>query len=513
MGDSQSSMNKIEATLTPVFVLGVLALVVGVIDAAVLIYFALPTVNLASALVELVNQGGAAGIGAPGSQADEIIKLMNSLGLPQVDNASALAAAALALASFLVLGAILALGSILGAVGLIRVRKHPTKGYRTVIIALLCGVVALLTLRIVSGLLFIAAALVAHRAFSSSSDPQAFGYYDRHHLGFMRFIEFFCAVNIVANACVLLFVTHSSYYDAAYWVSFIQMLMMSVTLWLIITRKQHGREIILAMVVVYMVIDAAIQVATGHFSLNTYIGSVIPNLLLLLYFGFSKRAKELLVQPFRAESRQATLREDEKLWNLKSPLFWRNLVLYFCIFSVVGHWMEYCVCWLIRLGLVPGTYDPNSGIWHDMLNPFFVYGAAFVVIGLLLFPIKNLLQAKLPKGPWALIVSFLVNTAVCAAIELILGFTCNVPVDGVYPLWDYSDMAFNFMGQICLLNTTFFGFMATLMTWLVYPAMEKLFAKIPKDIMNIITVVVIVFFVLVVFMYVINLSLPAGMEI
>ena len=43
--------------------------------------------------------------------------------------------------------------------------------------------------------------------------------------------------------------------------------------------------------------------------------------------------------------------------------------------------------------------------------------------------------------------------------------------------------------------------------------MEKLFAKIPKDIMNIITVVVIVFFVLVVFMYVINLSLPAGMEI
>lgn len=148
-----------------------------------------------------------------------------------------------------------------------------------------------------------------------------------------------------------------------------------------------------------------------------------------------------------------------------------------------------------------------------MLNPFFVYGAAFVVIGLLLFPIKNLLQAKLPKGPWALILSFLVNTAVCAAIELALGFTCNVPVDGVYPLWDYSDMAFNFMGQICLLNTTFFGFMATLMTWLVYPNLEKLFAKIPKDIMNIITVVVIVFFVLVVFMYVINLSLPAGIEI
>ena len=50
MDASQNSLNKIEATLTPVFVLGVLALVVGVIDAAVLIYFALPAVNLASAL-------------------------------------------------------------------------------------------------------------------------------------------------------------------------------------------------------------------------------------------------------------------------------------------------------------------------------------------------------------------------------------------------------------------------------------------------------------------------------
>ena len=77
-------------------------------------------------------------------------------------------------------------------------------------------------------------------------------------------------------------------------------------------------------------------------------------------------------------------------------------------------------------------------------------------------------------------------------------------------------MAFNFMGQICLLNTSFFGVMATLMTWLVYPNLERVFSIIPKDVMNILTVVIIMFFVLVVCMYVINLdlaSIASGMGI
>ena len=47
------------------------------------------------------------------------------------------------------------------------------------------------------------------------------------------------------------------------------------------------------------------------------------------------------------------------------------------------------------------------------------------------------------------------------------------------------------------------------MTWIVYPALEKAFSKIPKDVMSIVTVVVVVFFVLVVCMYVINLNLDA----
>lgn len=329
----------------------------------------------------------------------------------------------------------------------------------------------------------------------------------------MRFVEFACIAEIIMNVTLLLFVTRSDAFDGAWWINFVMLLMMAVTLWLIWNRKSHGREIILGMVAAYLVIEVVYFVATGQFDALTFLFASFWPIVMLLYFGFSKQARYTLSRPFNMESCKSQLAADEKLWNPKSLAFWRNLVLYFCIFSVVGHWMEWSVCWLIRWGIVPGTYDPNSGIWRDMLNPFFVYGAAFVVIGLILYPVKNwLMKVTNNKIVIAVLASFVVNTVFCAAIELVLGFTCNWPPDpvtGALPLWDYSNMAFNFMGQICLLNTTFFGVMATLMTWLVYPALEKVFVKIPKDIMNILTVVILLFFVLVVCMYVINLNLAS----
>ena len=57
--------------------------------------------------------------------------------------------------------------------------------------------------------------------------------------------------------------------------------------------------------------------------------------------------------------------------------------------------------------------------------------------------------------------------------------------DGKLPLWDYSDMFCNFMGQVCLQNAIAFGVVATLMTWVIYPALEQLLSKVPRDGMNI----------------------------
>lgn len=166
---------------------------------------------------------------------------------------------------------------------------------------------------------------------------------------------------------------------------------------------------------------------------------------------------------------------------------WRNLIIYFCLFSVVGHWMEACYGTLIRLGVLPGIYDPSSQIWSNLLYPFWVYGFGAVVCVLLLFPVKNFLRRKFRGMVMPLILSFLVNMVVCSGIELMLGLMLNQPsADGALPLWDYRDMFGNFMGQICLQTALCFGLVATLFTWSAYPRFERLFGRVPDGVMAIV---------------------------
>ncbi len=396
----------------------------------------------------------------------------------------------------------------LGAsVSLIRVPSKPENAYRTFVWAVCGGIMAFVSLRFFSALLLITAGFLVRKDFVIRVGEDV-EYANIKHMGAMRVVTVLSVANLICNAVLLIFITHSSVYNAAFWVSFVQMLLMAVVVWVLVGRRQYGCQIIMASVGIYLVIDLVVQLVTGSFRIDNYLASVFWPVVMLIYFATSKRAKAVLVQPFHQGGSAQTLTEEEALWNPKSRTFWRNLLLYFCIFSVVGHWMEYGVCWLIRLGLVPGTYDPASGIWHDMLNPFFVYGAAFVFIGLLLYPFKLFLQKKTGNIVVSVLLSFVANTLFCAVIELAMGLAVNDHLQ----LWDYSTMAFNFMGQICLLNTTFFGVVATIMTWLVYPNLQRAFAHIPEGAMSIITIVVLVFFVLVVCMYVVNVTLPGNLN-
>ncbi|MFR5092092.1 MAG: putative ABC transporter permease [Adlercreutzia equolifaciens] len=113
----------------------------------------------------------------------------------------------------------------------------------------------------------------------------------------------------------------------------------------------------------------------------------------------------------------------------------------------------------------------------------------------LLFPIKNSIEESSYGIAKPLVASFIVNALVCAVIELVLGLTSNMPdANGVYPLWDYSTMPFNFMGQICLQNTLLFGVVATLMTWVVYPALQREYLKLPEPMRQTFFVAVLVFY-------------------
>ena len=76
-------------------------------------------------------------------------------------------------------------------------------------------------------------------------------------------------------------------------------------------------------------------------------------------------------------------------------------------------------------------------------------------------------------------------------------------------LWDYRDNFCNIMGQVCLQNTTAFGVVAAIITWWVYPLMERWIARVPRDIMNIVFVVVAIFGAIIWSLYIIN---PPGVD-
>ena len=181
----------------------------------------------------------------------------------------------------------------------------------------------------------------------------------------------------------------------------------------------------------------------------------------------------------------------------------RNLIIYFIVFSIIGHWMEMGMCQFIILGVVQGEYDPtNTMLWRDWLYPFPMEGFAVVAIALVLYPLFEWLKKKFTgRGRWiAYVLSFLAGALLCTVIEFGMGLIVNAD----YQLWDYRDNFCNILGQVCLQNTAAFGAVAAIITWFVYPMLERMIARVPRDIMNIVFVVIAVFGAIIWSLYLIN---------
>ncbi len=173
--------------------------------------------------------------------------------------------------------------------------------------------------------------------------------------------------------------------------------------------------------------------------------------------------------------------------------FWRNLAVYFCVFSVVGHWIEIVYCLFMRLF---GIYDPASLVWGDPFYPFMVYGIGSVVCTLLLDPLKEAVIRR-RKTIWgAALQFFLITTIACMLMELTMGFMLNQPNEfGIYPLWDNSQLPLNILKQAWLVNDVMLGMLSILYIWGIYPMNEKILSKVPERTMNVASIIVVVGFV------------------
>lgn len=306
-------------------------------------------------------------------------------------------------------------------------------------------------------------------------------------LGFMRFVQIIYAVNIATTLFTLIMTSRDVIvYDSLTIIDWISIILQGVAFWFFINYYKVARPFVIVTAAFGIIAPALSSMATGSFSFGSTLTGSLYNIFLIIYFIFSKRVKAVLVNDFSSFRPQLTTAGapmSRKGW----PLV-RNLIIYFIVFSVLGHWMEAGMCQFIRLGWVQGEYDPsNTMLWRDWLYPYPMEGAAVVIIALVLYPLWQWLLKKFSSKPIiAYVTSFVINALTCGLIEFTMGLIVNADLQ----LWDYRENFGNIMGQVCLQNVAAFGVAASLIAWVVYPLMERWLARIPDDTMNIVFVVI-----------------------
>ena len=170
------------------------------------------------------------------------------------------------------------------------------------------------------------------------------------------------------------------------------------------------------------------------------------------------------------------------LSRLRTWPFWRTMIIFFCVFSVLGHLIEYPYCWLGMTFF--DSVDPTDEVLANPFKPFFVYGIGVVLCCVFLEPLRAYLLKKFDSPVQALGVFYIIS-------ELTQGFLQNQPVNGVYPLWDVSDHPGNILGQAWIVNDIFIGLLITVMVWVVLPPCYRFAQRLENRMANIVCAVVV----------------------
>ena len=328
-----------------------------------------------------------------------------------------------------------------------------------------------------------------HRAATKSAKQayDAIKFSDPTKLGFLRVVQVYFLAHIVITLASLILTSRDTVvYNAINIGNWISIVLEGIAFYFFVNRYKIGRPFVIGMSIAAILIDVIFDTAAGQFKLSECIVSNYFFVFLIFYFLFSKRVKAVLVNDLSSD--KGLMEGETFVIERHGWPFIRNLIIYFVIFSILGHWMEAAMCQLIRLGIVQGEYDPsNTMLWRDWLYPYPMEGAAVVLIALFLYPLFMELKKRFPdKRFLPYILSFVANGLLCTVIEFIGGMLFNAQ----HQHWDYSDMPFNFMGQVCLQNALAFGAAASIICWWVYPMLERAIARVRPAIMNIVCIVV-----------------------
>ena len=177
--------------------------------------------------------------------------------------------------------------------------------------------------------------------------------------------------------------------------------------------------------------------------------------------------------------------------------FWRGVIINFCIFCLVGHWLEipYCMFMDWAFHVVADDYD----VWTAPLwVPYWVYGFGSVIITLVLYPLKIHILEQRKSLIGAVVQFFIAAVAICALLELVIGLMINQPdATGKYPFWDNSILPLNIFGQAWLVNDAILGLVASFYVFIIFPFTQRAFSLLKPRTNNRIFVFTVVFFLIV----------------
>lgn len=139
-----------------------------------------------------------------------------------------------------------------------------------------------------------------------------------------------------------------------------------------------------------------------------------------------------------------------------------KILFYFAIFSFMGWCLESIYKTIIEKKFI------NSGFLYGPFCPIYGFGAIIMMNTL----------GKLPQNP---LVIFIAGTIFLTLWEYIVGVILEKIFHTKY--WDYSHLKYNFQGRICLKNSIYWGILAVVFTFIIYPIAENLTAKIPSNIL------------------------------
>ncbi len=323
-----------------------------------------------------------------------------------------------------------------------------------------------------------------------------------HKMGFMRAVQIVFAGHIAVVLVWLMLTSRDAMnYNVTTMMDWIMVILEGVAFWMFINRFKIARPFVIGIAAIGIIGLTVVNISSGHFNFVALISNSAFYIFLIFYFAFSRRVKAVLVNDFGKQ--KGDYQKEDFVINRRGWPFVRNLIIYFIVFSILGHWMEMGMCQFIIMGVVQGEYDPsNTMLWRDWLYPFPMEGAAVVVIALVLYPFFQWLKKKFTgnRAFLAYVISFIAGALLCTVIEFGMGLIVNAN----YQLWDYRENFCNIMGQVCLQNTAAFGVVAAVVTWWVYPLLERLIARVPRDIMNGAFVVIAVFGAIIWSLYLIN---------